>query len=346
MLLTACLALCLVGGTAPADPLPWLKTDGRRLVTDPGGRKVVLRGANIMASEWDGTMEWERRAFPMLATDWRANVVVRGFAADPVNARDPSYLSWLDEYVALAETNRIYVVFAFRSYALNGPQPRFPRRRATRALAYLAARYRHRSNVMYALQVEPHGVRWGRLRSRFEAMIDAVRAAAEPRTPVIMVPGVNWSRDLSPAIARPVRRAHVVYKTHPYTSARDFDRYFGNVHAAGLPVFVGEFGDAPAIGMTMDDVVALLRYTREREIGWAAWIFDVKGPPTLLASRDGTPTVPYGATVRDELLTTPPVPPWGATSLRSGPDACSRSPPARSRLATWLRRARSAPRCR
>jgi hypothetical protein len=317
MLLAALLLLCLLGGAPAGERLPWLRTDGPRLVTDAGGRAVVLRGANIMGSEWDGNMAWERRAFPMLAGDWKGNVLVRGFAADPVNARDPTYLSWLDEYVALAETNRIYVVFVFRSYALNGPQPKFPGRRARRALALLAARYRDRSNVIYGLQVEPHDVRWTTLRRRFERMIDAIRAAAAPSKPLIMVPGVKWGRDVSPAIRRPVRRANVVYKTHAYAPARDFRRYFGRVHAAGLPVFVGEFGKAPAIGMTMADVVALLRYTRKRDIGWAAWIFDSKGAPVLLASRDGTPTVPYGATVRDAMVTRPSPPMRAAWLPRS-----------------------------
>jgi hypothetical protein len=352
MFVAALLTLSLLGAAPAGGQLPWLKTDGRRLVSDPGGRVVVLRGANIMASEWDLNMNWERRAFPMLAHDWKGNVIVRGFAADPVNARSPTYLSWLDEYVALAQANRMYVVFAFRSYALNGDQPRFPDRRATRALAFLAARYRQQSNVMYSLQVEPHEVRWRTLRPRFEAMIDAIRAAADPYSPIIMAPGVAWGRNVSPAIARPVRRANVVYTTNPYASADKFRRYFGRAHAAGLPVFVGEFGDAPDVGMTMADVKALLRYTRKRKIGWAAWIFDSKGAPVLLASRDGTATVPYGATVRHEMLTTPPVGTgaailgWDGMGVRCGPAVCSRSRPARWRLATWLHRERSARRCR
>ena len=70
-----------------------------------------------------------------------------------------------------------------------------------------------------------------------------------------------------------------------------------------------QFGEAPDLGMAMSDVEALLQYTDKRRIGWAAWIFDSKGPPALLASRDGTPTVPYGATVKAAMLTTPAVPP-------------------------------------
>jgi cellulase (glycosyl hydrolase family 5) len=314
MLIAALLALCLSWGVAhPAASagadLPRLKTQGSRLVTDPGGHEVVLRGANIMGSEWDGSMEWERQAFPMLAGTWHGNVVVRGFAADPVNARDATYLSWLDEYVALGEANRVYVVFAFRSYAVNGAQPRMPGRRAREALAFLVGRYRDRTNVIYGLQVEPHDVGWRTLRQRFEAMVDAIDAAAAPRRPIVMVPGIAWSRDVSPAIAAPVRRANVVYNAHPYGPARDFESHFGRVHAAGLPVFVGEFGEAPDLGMAMSDVEALLRYTGKRRIGWAAWIFDSEGPPTLLASRDGTPTIPYGLAVKAAMMTTPPVPP-------------------------------------
>jgi hypothetical protein len=315
MLIATLLTLCLSWGmaahpaaSAGAD-LPRLKTEGRRMVTDPGGHEVVLRGANIMGSEWDGSMEWERRAFPMLAGEWHGNVVVRGFAADPVNARDATYLSWLDEYVALAETNRVYVVFAFRSYAINGAQPRMPGRRAQRALAFLAGRYRDRANVIYGLQVEPHDVGWRTLRPRFEAMVDAIDAAAAPHAPLVMVPGIAWSRDIRPAIAAPVRRANVVYNAHPYGPARDFESHLGRVRAAGLPVFVGEFGEAPELGMAMSDVQALLRYTDERRIGWAAWIFDSKGPPVLLASRDGTPTIPYGLAVKAAMMTTPRVPP-------------------------------------
>jgi hypothetical protein len=311
------LALCLTWSMSAHPPaaeavaaggLPQLTTEGSRLVTDPGGQDVVLRGANIMASEWDGNMDWERLAFPMLAGTWHGDVVVRGFAADPVNANDPTYLSWLDEYVELAQANRVYLVLAFRSYAINGAQPRMPGRRAQRALAVLAGRYRDRTNVIFGLQVEPHDVGWRTLRPRFEAMIDAIHAAAA-REPIVMVPGIQWSRDVSPAITEPVRRENVVYSVHAYAPAKDFERYFGRAHAAGLPVFVSEFGDAPDLGMAMSDVRELLRYTRGARIGWAAWNFDAYGPPTLLASRDGTPTSPYGAAVKAEMMATRPPPP-------------------------------------
>jgi hypothetical protein len=320
ILVTLCLTWSVSAHPAAAQAtagggLPRLKTEGSRLVTDPGGQEVVLRGANIMGSEWDGNMGWERVAFPMLAGAWHGDVVVHGFAADPVNANDPTYLSWLDEYVELAQANRVYVVFAFRSYAINGRQPRMPGRRAQRALAVLAGRYRDRTNVIYGLQVEPHDVSWRTLRPRFEAMVGAIDAAADGE-PIVLVPGIKWSRDVSPAIGAPVRRENVVYSAHAYAPAEDFERYFGRAHAAGLPVFVSEFGDAPDLGMSMGDVDDLLRYTGEARIGWAAWNFDAYGPPALLASRDGTPTLPYGAAVKAAMMATRPPPPPPAQAIR------------------------------
>ncbi|MEK0083916.1 glycoside hydrolase family 5 protein [Benzoatithermus flavus] len=273
---------------------------------------MLLRGANIMHSEWVAQwgmdMEWERRAIPALSGSWNGNICVRGFAADPVDADNPQYLGMLDEYVSLTARSRIYLMLSFRSYGINGEQPEMPDDRAARALAKLAARYRGRSHVLYSLQVEPHDVDWATLRPLFEDMVDAVRTAAAPHVPLIMVPGTDWSRDLTGAIDDPVRRENIVYNSHPYNPSSDFQRLFGRAHDAGLPVFVGEFG--PFDPMTMADVVDLLSFTRQRGIGWAAWSFDHDDPNPLhkLVHQSLLPTTPYGTTVRSEMLATPPLP--------------------------------------
>ena len=94
------------------------------------------------------------------------------------------------------------------------------------------------------------------------------------------------------AITNPVHCANIVYKSHPYTSAANFQQYFGSAYAAGLPVFIGEFGAGSQMSMT--DVQALLDATRQRGIGWAAWLFEWGGCPCLLADSGFTPTSPYG----------------------------------------------------
>ena len=297
------------GRTDPrSNGIPWLMTAGSQIVTADTGVPVLLRGVNNMHSEWAGDMTWEKRAVPEMATDWKGNFWGRGFAADPVNAGDAGYLSLLDTYQSLCEANRVHLMLSFRSHGINGDQPPAPDGRATQALATLAARYNGKSNVIFALQAEPHQVDWASLRPMFEGMIDAIRSAAWPHVPLIMVPGTNWSRDLAPAVASPVLRDDIVYKSHPYNPSSDFPALFGVAHDAGWPVFIGEFG--PFEPMTVSDVSDLLDFARTRQIGWAAWSFDYDDPDVLHKLVDGTlsPTSPYGLLVRQEMLSTPPMP--------------------------------------
>ena len=313
--LALALATAALVGLAPlpsADAaqakLPWLTVSGNRIVTAGTGQDVVLRGANVLRSEWDMRMDAERRAIPALAS-WKGNVIVRGFASDPVNAGDAAYLGMLDEHVALAAAHRMYVVFSWRSHAVNGLQPPMPDDRAQQALAALAKRYSTKPNVMYALQVEPHDVSWAQLQPRFVQMVDAIRAAASPSKPIVMVPGTSWGRDVSGALTLPVNRENIVYKTHPYNSSGLFQRQFLDTYNAGKAVFIGEYGYLPEHGMHMPDVRALINVARTHGLGWAAWLFDYQGGPSLVVDNTTwAATSPYGTTVRKGMVDTPPVP--------------------------------------
>ena len=306
-------------GAEPQGPLPWLVTAGNRIVVADTGQDVILRGANVLRSEWDLRMDAERRAIPALAQQWKGNVILRGFASDPVNGGDAGYLAMLDEHVTLAAANRMYVVFAWRSHNINGEQPTMPDDRAQQALATLARRYHGVSNVIYALQVEPHDVSWGALQPRFEGMVDAIRAAAAPHKPIVMVPGTSWGRDVSGAISQPVRRENIVYKTHPYNSWSMFQQQFLDTYKAGMPVFLGEFGYLPEHGMHMADVQKAMDIAAWFGLGWAAWAFDAQGGPALVTNNDTfAPTAPYGAAVQTDMRRTPPVP--EASAPRTDPD--------------------------
>jgi hypothetical protein len=206
----------------------------------------------------------------------------------------------LDEEQRLAEQNGVYIVFAYRSTDINGEQPTMPNAMARQALVTLAQHFYGKSNVMYALQVEPHDVTWSTLQPVFQDMTDAIRAASAPYLPIIMVPGTNWSRYVDGAITKPVTGQNIVYKSHPYNPSADFQAEFVNTYDANLPVFIGEFG--PEGSATMADVQTLLKLTRQRNIGWASWIFDWEGPPVLLADSSFTPSNPFGTTIRNEML--------------------------------------------
>lgn len=285
--------------TGPQPPPRLAERDGQ-IVEALTGRPVVLRGANVMRGEWDRGLAHERRVLPLLRR-WGGNVVVRGFAADPVLSGDRDYLEQLDELVLLAARTQLHLVLAWRSHQIDGEQPARPDDRAQQALGVLAGRYAARTHVAFALQVEPHDTPWTELRPRFESMVDAIREAAAPHVPLVMVPGTGYSRDVSHAVRDPVRRSGIVYKTHPYSPQADFASLFLAAHAAGLAVFVGEFG--PVRGqMTLSDVRALLRLLEDRKIGWAAWVLDAEGGPALLADNaTGATSTPYGALVQQAM---------------------------------------------
>jgi hypothetical protein len=299
------------GMLEPDGPLPRLKTAGNRIVT-PAGADVLLRGVNVLESEWILNTSWETVGIPYVGQNWHANVIVRGFAADPVNSNSSSYLSMLDDHVSLTEKNHMYLIFAFRSYGIDGDQPDQPNSSATSALVKLATRYREKSHVMFALQVEPdssESLSWSSLRPLWESMVDAIRAATSPYETIIFIPGTRTGVRTEDAINDPVKRTNVVYKSHPYNHPDEFGTDFLDAYQHGLPVFLGEFGpDLP--WMTMSDVTAMLELADQNQLGWAAWIFDDSGPPVLLQHPRTSfiPSDPFGVAVKAKLGTTPPLP--------------------------------------
>lgn len=290
--------------------VPWLKTVGNKIVTANTDQEVTLRGANVLRSEWNLDMSLERAGIPIMANQWKGNVIVRGFASDPVNGGNSQYLGMLDEHVSLAEANHMYVIFAWRSHSIDGVQPNMPDDQARQALVQLAQRYRGKPSVMYALQVEPHDVTWSQVQPRYVQLVDAIQTASSPYKPIILVPGIDWSRDVSGAITNPVPRENVVYKSHPYNNQGQFQHQFIDAYDAGLPVFIGEFGYLPDGGMLMSDVNALLTVARQRNLGWTAWILDDETGNTALVTNRSTfdPTSPYGVAIKNEMTTTPPLP--------------------------------------
>lgn len=295
--------------------LPRLRVEGRNIVRIDNGQPVLLRGANFLRYEWDGHTRHEQLLIPKMRNEWGGNVAMVGFSSDKVlsGGNHPfggSYLALLDQIVDAADQAGVYVVLAFRSYGINGPQPTgVPDRRAVDALRKLGRRYRQRPHVMFAAQVETNGnVSWAQAKIYYTACVDAVNEAGAPRT-IVMTSGLDWGRDISGAVGSPiigttpsnVRRDRLtVYKTHPYSPSSQFQAQFGRAWDAGRCVFAGEFG--PTEWMSMSDVNALLWYCKERGIGWTAWAFDYQGGPALIRDNTtATPTSPYGDTVRASL---------------------------------------------
>lgn len=300
-----------IASTAQAAPtLPALAVSGNKIVLDGTTTVPELRGGNVLRYEWDDNMGTERVLYPRVSQDWKANIAMVGFSSDRVNANDAAYLAMLDEHVSLAETNHMYVTFAWRSWGQNGAQPTMPDQRAQDALAKLAGRYKGNPHVLFKLQVEPHDVTWATLLPRYNSMVTAIETASAPYHPIIMVPGTNWGRDVHWATTQPVTGSpNIVYATDAYMTQDQFQPQFGVAYDAGLPVFVAEFGAAPDVGMPQADMEALVTWVNARPgIGYTAWMFDYQGGPALVVDNTTfNPTSPYGTYIKADMIQTPPI---------------------------------------
>jgi endoglucanase len=134
-------------------------------------------------------------------------------------------------------------------------------------------------------------------------LVAAVRAVAPNN--IIVVPGVNWGYDLS-GIGQgfALHATNLVYDTHPFDYGNkqpsDWDRAFGAI-SAQVPVIAGEFG---AYDCTTGYIGTAIAYFNAHHISWLAWTWGTGSctGPSLLASWPATPSAPYGAFIRTELL--------------------------------------------
>lgn len=310
--------------------LPRLSVSGNRIVT-PDGQTVLLRGANFMRDEYDPGRNtgFEQGAIPHMAADWKGNVVMRGFATLDFVNNTGGYRDRIDSIVAYCKSAGCYLVLAARSQRRDGvgdPYDQFqgiPPVQAEDGLAAAALRYKAETHVMFASQVEANNSggyqpTWLDVRDYTERCIDKIRAQGHPDV-LVMSTGTNFGRGINGAVANPIRRGNVVYKSHYYPEDRDpasdITTWFGGAVDAGLPVFIGELGEG--------GVQTLLGYCDSKGLGYAAWVFEAYAPPTLISTDAGpyTPTA-YGAVVRTNMRLTPPIPaPLGGSVVVSVPGA-------------------------
>ncbi len=312
----------------PSGPLPWLKTQGGRIVRADTNQPVELRGVNLLRNEWAyPSMDFEREAIPQLAYVWHANFILHDFASNPVVDGDSTYLAVLDEYQRLAEQNGMYIIFCYYYPTINGDQPPNPDvdPHSQQALVDLVQRYKDKSNVMFMLQAEPHSdtwngtyyhVTWNTLRPTYDNMITAMRAVdnPSPEKHLILASGDGYGRDISPVVVDeygvgyvdPITAdggQNIVYSSHPYDPPSEWS-YFLPVADAGYPVLVTEFGTGGQMSQSDTETLMNTLNSGNRHIGWTAWIFDSEGCPCLLTGdrTDFIPSDPYGVSVRDRII--------------------------------------------
>jgi hypothetical protein len=297
-----------------------LQVSGNQLLA--GDRTIRLRGVNLSGLEYSRTPP-SAAELDQIAS-WGANFLRIPFNQEWVLS-DKAYLDQLSEVAELCVARRMYVLFDLHWLAYgqgrgsdssgnNIATPPLPDADSPRAWQKMAARFGEQPAVMFDLLNEPHdrlsddpfplmaadgtllhsfSVTHAVWRGWVQLLSQAIRPLA-PETP-LFVSGIEWGFSCAE-----IEMDNLVYAAHvyPYPGRRlrsDWERGFARL-ARRQPVVVTELGPVHPPD-DLDQIVELIDFLDELNLGWAAWSW--RDWPPLVES-DGRPT-PFGEVVRRRL---------------------------------------------
>ncbi len=267
----------------------WLQVVGTALCNERG-EPVVLRGMSSHGIQWYPQFA-SRRAIANTAA-YGANLFrvamyigEGGYLSQPQAVLDQT-LQAVDAAIA----NDMYVIIDW--HILSDGNPMTNAAQAEAFFKQVSARYRDQPAVLYEICNEPNGnVSWSRdIKPYAERMIRAIRANSPDA--VILIGSSTWSQDIHLAAADPVQGENLMYTCHFYagTHGQWLRDRIDSALAAGLPIFVSEWGTSAADGsggVFLDASAEWLDFLNARGISWANWSLCDKGE-TSAALRPGT----------------------------------------------------------
>lgn len=277
-------------------PISPLHTQGRDIV-DQNNNKVILRGINLISTNWGQTYDgWNPKAIDVAARDWNINVIrTRIYQNEYEQNHAKFFLTFEKEILNPAKKHGLYVVV----HPWFGENLSLPDQGGIKMWLAFANRYKNDPHIIYDLLAEPRDITFVELKNTYTTLIPQIRTIS-PNS-LIMVTGLDWGRDINAWLGDPLPYDNIIYRSNPYNKTAEFPAMFGKI-AEEYPVFLGEFGTDEKLSMTEKDVVDILGYADAAGLGWTAWHFTSTGCPCLLADdRNFVPTS-YGQIVKDNLL--------------------------------------------
>ena len=273
----------------------WLQVVGTSLCNE-AGEPVVLRGMSSHGIQW----------YPQFTSqDAIANTAAYGanlfrvamYTGEGGYISQPqTVLEQTLQAVDGAIANDMYVIIDW--HILSDGNPMTYRTQAREFFDQVSLRYQDQPAVLYEICNEPNGnVSWETdIKPYAEEMVEVIRANSPDA--VILIGSSTWSQDIHQAAAAPVEGENLMYTCHFYAGTHGQwlrDRIDAAL-AAGLPIFVSEWGTSAADGsggVFLDAADQWLDFLDERGISWANWSLCDKGE-TSAALRPGTsPTGPW-----------------------------------------------------
>lgn len=303
-----------------------LSVQGNSIV-DESGRTIVLKGLCPTDPVWHAygndysNIPWGENHYAMMK-QWGATVV--RLAIHPgvwQYERDAKTFAAMDQAISWAHKYGMYVIIDFHSIGFPPTGVYNSQSSAPYGAIYattpveitdfwtkVAQRYASNKTVaFYEIFNEPdvasNSTNWLLWKGFVDSLKTTIRTYDANK--IILVSGLDWSYDLSQAVANPITGNNIAYSVHPYPGkniAKSWDLAFGNLQAT-YPVVVTEFGFTPGAGsevyyedqyqksLTENYRDAIMSYLDAKKMGWVAWCFNKTWDPTLISDEYYTPTV-------------------------------------------------------
>jgi hypothetical protein len=312
-------------------------------IVDTQGQLISLIGVNHSSLEYLCSGDGHFQPGDFLAMrSWGMNVVRIPLSSEfwaNAGGRCPGYRQTVRAVISSAEQAGFYVILDLQWNApLDLPHdPQFgggqyPLPDTGKDLAFwqdIARLYRSDPAVLFDLFGEPHDVSWnawyngGQIDTQvyegnhpaggdrtYQAIgMRELAAAVRSIAPLnlILISGPDWGFDLSQIPMYPIQLPNILYSTHPFDydgkEPHDWTGAFGTL-SQHLAVIAAEFG---SYSCQTDYVATAIAYFKAHDMSWLAWGWNPGpcGAPSLIQDWSGTPISPYGAYIRQQILTTP-----------------------------------------
>ena len=228
-----------------------LHVEGTRLVDD-NGNPIQLRGLSTHGLAWFPDYINEE-CFRQFREDWNVNVIrLAMYTAEGggycTDGNRESLKTLIQSGVEYATNQDMYVIIDWHTLSDNNPNTYLEE--AKDFFDEVSKEYKDYNNVIYEICNEPNGgTSWSDVKSYAVKVIETIRANDDDG--IILVGTPNWSQYVDQAAADPITGYdNIMYTLHFYAATHtDWLREgMKSAIAAGLPIFVSEFGICDASG--------------------------------------------------------------------------------------------------
>ena len=277
---------CWDNSVTPITRHGQLSIDGTKIV-DEYDVVTQLKGVSTQWLNWEQDYSTSKAAMKWLRDNWGLSLfrIANGVEGQNGYLTDPEdRLDMVRDIIDNAIENEVYVLVDWHTHEPEHLDE------AKEFFGIIAEEYGDEPNVIYELFNEPLDLDWStELKPYHETLIEEIRKHDPDNLIIVGTP--RWDQLPDAASEDPIDDDNVAYTLHFYACSHQANvRQSGTAAiAAGLPVFVTEWGATHADGGTAknpgvceDAARQWHEWMEENDVSWAAWKLDDGGDSSAL----------------------------------------------------------------